>query len=97
MERLSSELLNGRVNALENVSGPRSQDLYDEMQLAFGDGDRPDLRLPWYDRVALAACSNGPAAIAAYKRCLARAKTRNTPDRWFVAAVTRQFEENGWL
>lgn len=92
-----AELLQERRWAPQADGRLKDGDLYDLLMKEYGAGDRPDLRLPWFERVDKACQRGGPNRTEKVMQAMSRGKGKKNPARWFVATITRQFEDLGWM
>lgn len=75
----------------------RDGQIYDLLCKEFGVGDRPDLRLPWFEKVEKSCQRGGPERQKALTTALSRSKGKKNPARWFISTITRSFEQHGWM
>lgn len=76
--------------------GVRYDEIGAKLRRAFGDGEHVTVRERWYDRVQGTCAEIGPKAMEIVLDLARRAKGKDRPDRWFIASITRQFEEHRW-
>lgn len=62
------------------------------LETMFGLGDNAMLRRKVYQKIQRAAIDHGPDCYDVIKLAVAAAQTADRPDRYFVAAITRELK-----
>jgi len=62
------------------------------LETIYGVGDNPMLRRKVYQKIQRAAIEYGPECYDVIKLAVSAAQTADKPDRYFVAAITRELK-----